>query len=85
MPKSKEELAKGKADLLAKETALKKEWCTLEGHRWDLPSVSPFNHDILECAVICNRCNAHATVTVTIDDDAAVARPAPSATVKASK
>jgi hypothetical protein len=67
MAASKEEIAKGEALLLAEEVALKKKWCALKGHRWDLPSVSPFNHDLLECAVICNRCNAHATVTVTID------------------
>jgi hypothetical protein len=69
MPVSKEEMAKGKTLLLAEEAALKKRWCALEGHRWDLPSVSPFNHDILECAVICNRCNAHAKVAVVIEPD----------------
>jgi hypothetical protein len=66
MPLSKEEIAKGEAALLAEEYALKKKWCALKGHRWDMPSVSPFNHDILECIIICNRCNVHAQVTITI-------------------
>ena len=39
--------------------------------------MSPFNHDILECLVICNRCNAHAKVTVTIDADEPMLAPVP--------
>jgi hypothetical protein len=66
MPLSKEEIARGEAELLAEEQALKKKWCALKGHRWDLPSVSPFNHDILECLIICNRCNAHADLAITV-------------------
>jgi hypothetical protein len=76
MPVNKEEMAKGEAQLLAEEIALKKKWCALKGHRWDLPSVSPFNHDLMECAIICNRCNAHAKVVVTVDVDPADVPPA---------
>ena len=66
MARSKEELAQGKAALLAEEAALKKKWCALEGHRWDLPAASPFNHDMLGCLIICSRCNAHADLAITI-------------------
>jgi hypothetical protein len=76
-PATKEELAKGRTLLRAKEDALKKEWCQLEGHRWDLPGVSPFNHDILECEVICNRCNAHAIVKVFIQPEPGEIKPEP--------
>ena len=64
MPATKEELAKGRVALRAKEEAIKREWCALEGHRWDLPGANPFNHDMLECELICNRCNAHADLKV---------------------
>jgi hypothetical protein len=67
MPISKEEMTKGEAALVAEEATLKRKWCALKGHRWDLPAASPFNHDILECEIICNRCNAHATLAITID------------------
>ena len=73
---TKEEMMKGEALLLAEEVALKKKWCALKGHRWDLPGVSPFNNDIMECEVICNRCNAHAHVTVSIIPEEVVARRA---------
>jgi hypothetical protein len=63
---SKEDVARAETLLLAEEQALKKKWCALKGHKWDLPAVSPFNHNILECEIICSRCNAHASVTVTI-------------------
>jgi hypothetical protein len=66
MISNKEEMAKAEAILHAEEEVLKKKWCALKGHRWDLPGVSPFNHNILECEIICNRCNVHADVTVTI-------------------
>ena len=70
MARSKEEIAQGKVALAAKEIALKKEWCALEGHRWDLPAASPFNHDMLDCVIICNRCNAHADLTIAIRKEA---------------
>jgi len=63
---TKDEMAKAEAALFAEEQAIKKKWCALKGHRWDLPAASPFNHDMLECEVICNRCNARAKVTLTI-------------------
>lgn len=63
---SKEEIAAAEKELLDAEQAIKEKWCALKGHRWDLPAASPFNHDMLECEVICNRCNIHAKVTVTI-------------------
>jgi hypothetical protein len=66
---TKEEIAKGEVALLAEEVALKKKWCALKGHRWDLPGVSPFNHDILACVIICNRCNAHADLAITVQKD----------------
>lgn len=65
--KTKEEIASGKAALLAEEAATKRKWCALEGHRWDLPQVNPFNNDIMDCLIICSRCNAHAKVTLTIE------------------
>jgi hypothetical protein len=68
-PLTKERMAQAEAALRAEEQLLKEKWCALQGHRWDLPAVSPFNHDIFECGVICNRCNAHATLTITIDKD----------------
>jgi hypothetical protein len=61
---TKEEMAKAEAALLAEEQSTKKKWCALKGHRWDIPAISPFNHDILECEVICSRCNLHATLTI---------------------
>jgi hypothetical protein len=64
---TKEEMTKAEAALAAEELTLKRKWCALKGHRWDLPAVSPFNHDVLECLVICNRCNAHALLNITID------------------
>jgi hypothetical protein len=72
-PLSKEEIAKGEVALVAEETALKKKWCALKGHRWDMSAVSPFNHDILECEVICNRCNAHGVLTIAIQKEAPAA------------
>jgi hypothetical protein len=66
MALSNEEIAKGRILLHAEEEAIKRRWCALEGHRWDLPAVSPFNHDMLECEVICSRCNAHADLALTI-------------------
>jgi hypothetical protein len=74
MALSKEEIAKRRAALLAEEVATKKKWCELEGHKFDLPGANPFNHNMMECTVICSRCNALATVTVTIhEEDAAPA------------
>jgi hypothetical protein len=58
-------MAKAEAALLAEEQATKKKWCALKGHRWDMAAVSPFNTDILECEVICSRCNLHGTLTIT--------------------
>jgi len=52
--------------LHAEEQALKRKWCKLKGHRWDLPAANPFNQNVPECETICNRCNAHAKVTVTV-------------------
>jgi hypothetical protein len=67
MPKlTKEEMAKAEAALLAEEQATRKKWCALKGHKWDLPQPNPFNSDVLDCVVICNRCNAHADVTVVV-------------------
>jgi hypothetical protein len=62
----KEEFARQETALLAEEHQIKKKWCKLKGHRWDLPSVSPFNHDMLVCLIICNRCNAHADLLITV-------------------
>ncbi len=68
MPKlTPEEMAKAEAALHAEEQATKRKWCALKGHRWDLPSVNPLNHDISECEVICNRCNLHGKVTITTE------------------
>ena len=36
---TKDDMAKAEAALLAEEHALKKKWCALKGHRWDLPAV----------------------------------------------
>jgi len=72
---TKEEMAKAEAGLLAEEQGIKKKWCALKGHRWDLPAVSPFNHDIMECEVICNRCNLHGKLLIT--PVLAVSNPAP--------
>jgi hypothetical protein len=73
-----DDLKKAEAALLAEEQALKEKWCRLKGHRWDLPTTSPFNNGFLTtCEIICNRCNAHATVTVTIDGPVPSAPPAP--------
>jgi len=66
---SKEDFARAEAALLAEEQATKKKWCALKGHKWDLPAVSPFNHNILDCEIICGRCNAHAIVTVTVNKE----------------
>lgn len=66
MARSKDEIAAGRVALLAEELATKKKWCALEGHKWDLPSASPFNHDMLECLIICSRCNAHADLVISI-------------------
>jgi hypothetical protein len=52
--------------LLLEEQALKRKWCALKGHRWDLPAVNPFNNNIPECITICNRCNVSAKVTVAV-------------------
>lgn len=60
-------MEKARAALRAEEQALKEKWCKLEGHRWDLPQPNPFNSGLLTtCEVICNRCNAHATLTVDV-------------------
>jgi len=75
MAMTKEDTAKAEAALNAEELALKKKWCALKGHRWDLPADNPFNHDMLECIIICNRCNAHAELSIKVDKAAA---PAPS-------
>ena len=72
---SKEEMAKAEAALLAEEQAIKEKWCVLKGHRWDLPGVSPFNNNIMDCRVICGRCNVGATVTVTVDATPATVAP----------
>ena len=64
---TKEEVAKAEAALFAEEQATKKKWCALKGHRWDLPAVSPFNANIMECEIICNRCNLHGKVVVITD------------------
>jgi|GEM_PF-3624107 len=74
-PATKEDLLKGRAALKAKEEAIKKEWCALEGHRWDLPGASPFNHDMLECEIICNRCNAHAQLKIFIQPEPTEGKP----------
>ena len=68
---TKEDVAKAEAALNEEELALKKKWCALKGHRWDLPTPSPFNHDMLECIIICNRCNAHAELLIKVDKPAA--------------
>jgi hypothetical protein len=75
---SKEELAKGRAALLAEEQATRKKWCALEGHKWDLPQPNPFNSDTMGCIIICSRCNVHATVTINIDEAKPEAKPATS-------
>jgi hypothetical protein len=66
-PLTKEVMAKAEAALRAEEQTLKEKWCALQGHRWDMPAVSPFNHDILDCTIICNRCNVHASLTITVE------------------
>jgi hypothetical protein len=84
-PKSKEEIAKGRAELQAKELAIKKEYCALEGHKWDTPAASPFNHDMLECEVICRMCNAHGDLKITVRPDPVGASAPPPAAAKAVK
>jgi hypothetical protein len=66
---SKEELARGRAALAAEELVLKKKWCELEGHKWDLPQPNPLNSDSLECPLRCGRCNGTAVLTITVDRD----------------
>jgi hypothetical protein len=78
---TKEDMAKAESALNAEEQALKKKWCALKGHRWDLPGANPFNNDMLECIVICNRCNTHAVLAIAIDKPVA-ATPAAPATAK---
>ena len=59
------------AALDAEEQALKRKRCALKGHKWDLPSANPFNHGKLtSCETICNRCNAHAKITLTVIPEA---------------
>lgn len=70
---TQEEMNKAEASLHAEEEVIKKKWCVLKGHRWDLPAVTPFNHDIWECEIICNRCNLHGRLVIT--DDSGVAVP----------
>jgi hypothetical protein len=74
MARSKEEIEQGRIALRAEEAATKKKWCALEGHRWDLPAVSPFNHDIFVCEIICNRCNAHADLSVVVRNEMPAAK-----------
>jgi len=76
---TKEDMAKAEAALVAEEAATKRKWCALKGHKWDLPAASPFNHDMLECIIICNRCNAHAVLTIAIDKPPAPPAAAPPA------
>lgn len=64
---TQDEVSKAEAALRAEEEAIKRKWCVLKGHRWDLPAVSPFNSDTSECNIICNRCNLHGKVTITTD------------------
>lgn len=80
-PLTKEEVAKAELALLAEEQNIKKKWCALKGHRWDLPAVSPFNHDIMDCVIICNRCNAHADLTIAVQ----ATPPAPKEVVAPAK
>lgn len=67
--KTKEELAVAEAALLAEEQDIKKRWCALKGHRWDLPGTNPLNTDIWDCSVRCNRCNVTATLTIVLDKE----------------
>lgn len=62
------ELKAAEDALNAEELALKRKWCRLRGHKWDLPAANPFNQSqtLTECETICNRCNAHAKVTLTV-------------------
>jgi hypothetical protein len=69
MALSKEDMARAEAMLKAEEIETKKKWCALKGHKWDRPAVSPFNHDISECEIICGRCDAHGTLVVQINKD----------------
>jgi hypothetical protein len=63
---TKEEIAKAEAALDAEEIMIRRKRCVLRGHKWDVPGVSPFNHGhLIECEIICNRCNAHAVLRVT--------------------
>jgi hypothetical protein len=62
-----EEAAKEEAEILAEEQAIKKRWCRLKGHRWDLPQPNPLNADLMSCRLMCNRCGVHATLTIAID------------------
>jgi hypothetical protein len=80
---TQEEMKSAEDALLAEEQALKEKWCRLRGHRFDLPNPNPFNNGHLrECEVICNRCNVHAKVTVTLRE--AAASPAPAAAAAAT-
>jgi hypothetical protein len=66
---TQDDMRKAEAALHAEERAITKKWCALKGHRWDLPAVSPFNHDILECEVICSRCNLHGKLVIVSEAD----------------
>jgi hypothetical protein len=69
MPMTPEEIKRAEAALDAEEQALKEKRCVIRGHRWDLPAMSPFNDGHLtSCETICSRCNAHATVSITVRD-----------------
>lgn len=62
-----EEMKAAEAALLAEEQAIKEKWCQLKGHVWPLPGANPFtNGKLSSCEVVCNRCNARATVTVAL-------------------
>jgi hypothetical protein len=62
------ELKAAEDALDAEELALKRKRCKLRGHKWDLPAANPFNQSqiLTECETVCNRCSAHAKVTVTV-------------------
>jgi hypothetical protein len=64
---TKEAMLEAEAQLNAEEEKIKRKWCELKGHRWDLPQPNPLNSDSLDCQIRCNRCNITGTLSIVVD------------------
>lgn len=64
---TKEAMQEAEAQLNTEEEKIKRKWCELKGHRWDLPQPNPLNSDSLECQIRCNRCNITGTLSIVAD------------------